>query len=77
METTTDMTEAIADCLLEDHMTLMTENADLRHKADSAMHLLAKLRDEKNYPKGGYSNGLQVEWDAALDSYYGDVRPYF
>ena len=72
-----NMADEIADYLLEDHMSLMEENAALRHKLDSAMSLLAKLRDEKNYPKGGYSNGLQVEWDVALDSHYGEVRPAF
>ena len=75
-----DMVDEIADCLLEDHMALMTENAELRHKADklnTAMYLLAKLRDEKYYPKGGYSSDIGEEWTAMLDSYYGEVRPFF
>ena len=61
------MIDEIADCLLEDHMALITENAALRHKADSAMRMLAKLRDEKNYPKGGYASDITAEWDALLD----------
>ena len=80
MEQKTDMTDAIADCLLEDHMALMTENAELRHKADrlnDAMLMLAKLRDEKNYPKGGYSSDVTSEWDTILDSWFGEVRPCF
>ena len=80
MEQKTDMTDAIADCLLEDHMALMTENAELRHKVDNlnaAMLMLAKLRDEKYYPNGGYSSAVQAEWDAMLDEWFGEVRPCF
>ena len=80
MEQKTDMTDAIADGLLEDHMALMTENAELRHKADrlnAAMLMLAKLRDEKYYPKGGYSSDVQAEWGAMLDAWFGEVRPCF
>ena len=75
-----DMVDDLADCLLEDHMALMTENVALRHKADklnAAMLMLAKLRDEKNYPKGGYSNDVQTEWDTMLNSWFGEVRPCF
>ena len=61
----TDMVEAIADCLLEDHMALMTENADLRHKLDRAIQMLEKLRN--NYPKGGYSSSIQDEWESLLE----------
>lgn len=80
MEQKTDMTDAIADCLLEDHMALMNENAELRYKADklnAAMLMLAKLRDERYYPKGGYSSDVQTEWDTMLDSWFGEVRPCF
>lgn len=42
-----------------------------------AMYLLAKLRDEKYYPKGGYSSDMKAEWDAMLDSWFGGVRPCF
>jgi len=78
MKTKTNMHEAIADCLIEDHIVLMTENAELRHKADklnTAMLMLAKLRDEQFYPKGGYSSDVQTEWDALLDAWFGEVRP--
>lgn len=44
---------------------------------NEAMYLLAKLRDEKYYPKGGYSSDIGDEWTAMLDSYYGEVRPCF
>ena len=44
---------------------------------NEAMYLLAKLRDEKYYPKGGYSSDIGEEWTAMLDSYYGEVRPCF
>jgi hypothetical protein len=59
------MVEAISDYLLEDHMVLMTENADLRHKLDRAIQMLDKLRN--NYPKGGYSSSMQDEWDSLLE----------
>lgn len=44
---------------------------------NDAMYLLAKLRDEKYYPKGGYSSDIGDEWKAMLDSHYGEVRPCF
>jgi hypothetical protein len=75
-----DMVDAIADKLLEDHMSLMAENEKLRGKADKlneAMLMLAKLRDEKYYQKGSYSSDVQAEWDALLNSWFGEVRPCF
>lgn len=80
MKQKTDMTDAIASCLLEDHMVLMAENEELRNKADkliATMLLLAKLRDEKYYPKGGYSSDITAEWDEILKSWFGEVRPGF
>lgn len=44
---------------------------------NDAMYLLAKLRDGKYYPKGGYSSDIGDEWNTMLDSYYGEVRPCF
>jgi len=61
----TDMVEAIAHCLLEDRMALMTENADLRHKLDRAIQMLQTLWN--NYPKGGYSSSIQDEWNSLLE----------
>ena len=44
---------------------------------NEAMYLLAKLRDEKYYPKGGYSSDVRAEWGAMLDAWFGEVRPCF
>ncbi len=44
---------------------------------NEAMYLLAKLRDEKYYPKGGYSSDIGDEWTAMLDAWFGEVRPCF
>lgn len=76
----TDMIDAIAYRLLEYHMALMAENMELRHKADklnTAMLMLAKLRDSAHYPKGVYSSDIQTEWDAMLNQWFGEVRPCF
>lgn len=75
-----DMVDAIATYLLDDHIALMTENVELRHKSDklkAAMLMLAKLRDNAHYPKGGYSSDINAEWDAMLNSWFGEVRPCF
>lgn len=77
MKQKTDMAEAIADCLLKNHMELMAENTELRNKLNAAMLLLAKLNDKKFYPKGGYSSDIREEWDAMLESWFGEVRPCF
>lgn len=44
---------------------------------NQTMLMLAKLRDAAYYPKGGYSSDITAEWDAILDSWFGDVRPCF
>lgn len=59
---------------------MMAENIELRHKADklnTAMLMLAKLRDSAHYPKGGYSSDIQTEWDAMLNQWFGEARPCF
>lgn len=40
----TDIVEAIADCLLEDHWELMQENARLRHELDEALKEIERLK---------------------------------
>lgn len=40
-----DIVETIADCLLEDHMALMQENAALRHRAYNLQCLLQEYLD--------------------------------
>lgn len=68
-----DILETIADCLLADHMALMAENAELRHKADKlneAMLMLARLRSASTCP-----NTLS-ECDAILSAWFGEVRPH-
>ena len=46
----------------------------LADRLDIAMRMLAKLRDDRFYPKGGYSSDVQCEWDALLDAWKADAR---
>ena len=62
----TDIVENIADCLLEDHMELMKENADLRHKLDIVSSLLREASGRISY--GNWSKEFRTNVEKALDA---------
>ena len=60
----TDIVENIADCLLEDHMELMKENADLRHKLDIVSSLLREASGRISY--GNWSKEFRANVEKAI-----------
>lgn len=59
------MVEEIADCLLEDHMALMTENAAMRQKLDIMSYLLRKASGRMSY--GIWSSDFRTAVKKALE----------
>ena len=55
-----------ADCLLEDHMELMKENADLRHKLDIVSSLLREASGRISY--GNWSKEFRANVEKAIST---------